>query len=87
MEQFLAIVAPTPQADEVEIDIKKLKFFNSKLKIWDFAKILPSEFRRLSFDDKSLLLKNYVVEMSSKYTEVRGKPFFYCCLAIWLCFD
>ena len=88
MEKLLAIIKPTAQPDEVEMDPDKVKFFNSKLKVWDFAKISPSEFRSLSSDDKLLLLKNYYVEMSCKYTEGRGKPFFYCCLAIfWLCFD
>ena len=69
------------------MDPEKLKFFNSKLKVWDFAKISPSEFQSLSFDDKSLLLKKY-------YVEVRGKPFFTvawqfsgCVLTeSWLCF-
>ena len=59
-----------------------------KLKFWGFAKFPSSEFQNLSFDEKSRLLKNYYVEMSSKYTDSRGKPFFCCCLAIfWLCFD
>ena len=88
MEKLLAFITPTAQPDEVEMDSEKLKFFNIKLKVWDFAKISPSEFRSLSFDDKSLLLKKYYVEMSSMNTEVRGKPLFCCCLAIfWLCFD
>ena len=47
MENFLAIIAPTAQADEVAMDTEKLKFFNSKLKVWDFATTLPSEFRSL----------------------------------------
>ena len=88
MEKLLAIIAPTSQADEVEMNPEKLKFFNSKLKVWDFAKISPSDFQSLSFDDKSLLLNNSYEEMSSKYIEVRGKPLFCCCLTIfWLCFD
>ena len=69
------------------MDPEKLKFFNSKLRVWDFAKISLPEFQSLSFDDKSLLLKNY-------YVEVRGKPFFAvawqfsgCVLTeSWLCF-
>ena len=87
MEKFLQIIELTAQADEAEIDPQKLKFFNSILKVWDFAKISSSEFQSLSFDDKSRLLKNYL-EISSKYTEGRGKQFFCCFLAIfWLYFD
>ena len=88
VEKLFAIITTTVQPDEVEMDPEKLKFFNSELKVWDFAKVSPSEFQSLLFDDKSLFLKNYYIEISSKYTEVRGKSFFCCCLAIfWLCFD
>ena len=88
MEKSLQIIELTAQADEAEIDPQKLKFFNSILKVWDFAKISSSEFQSLSFDDKSRLLKNYYLEISSKYTEGRGKQFFCCFLAIfWLYFD
>ena len=88
MEKFLQIIELTAQAHEAEMDPQKLKFFNSNLKVWDFAKISSSEFQSLSFDDKSRLLKNYYLEMSSKYTEGRGKRLFCCCVAIfWLYFD
>ena len=76
MEKLLAIIAPTAQADDVEMDPEKLKFFNSKLKVWDFAKISPSDFQSLSFDDKSLLLKSYYAEMSSKCIGLKVNHFF-----------
>ena len=76
MEKFLQIVEPTAKPDEVEMDSEKSKFFNSKLKVWDFAKILSSEFQNLSFDDKSNLLKKYYVEILAKYSESNGKLFF-----------
>ena len=41
----LAIIEPTAQADKVEMDPENLKFFISKLKVWDFAKISSSEFQ------------------------------------------
>ena len=44
MEKFLQIVEPTTQPDEMEMDPEKLKFFTSKLKVWDFAKVSSSEF-------------------------------------------
>ena len=87
MEKFILFVEPTAQADEVEMDPEKLKFFNSKLKVWNFAKISSSEFQSLSFDDKSNLLKKCYVEMLARYTEGKGKIFFCCFLAIfWYCF-
>ena len=39
MEKLLAIIEPTAQPGEVEMDTEKLKLFNSKLKVWDFAYI------------------------------------------------
>ena len=62
MEKFLAIIEPTVQPDEVQVDPKRLKFFNSKLKVWDFAKIWSSEFRSVPSDDKSSLLKKHYVD-------------------------
>ena len=70
------MVVPSAQPDKVEMDPEKLKFFNSKLKVWDFAKISLSEFQSFSFDNKSSLLKKYCIEMSAKYTEGKGKLFF-----------
>ena len=80
MDKLLQIAEPTTQPDAVEIDHEKLKFFNSKLKIWDFAKISSSELQSLSFDEKSSLLKKYYIEMLAKYTEGKGKLFF---VVVW----
>ena len=88
MEKFLQIVEPTTQPDEMEMDPEKLNFFNSKLKVWDFAKVSSSEFQNLLFDNKSSLLKKYYVEMLAKYSDGKGKLFVCFCLAIfWLYFD
>ena len=76
MEKLLAIIAPTAQADEVEMDPEKLKFFNSKLKVWDFAKISSSKFQNLLFDDKSSILKRYYVDMLSRYADGKDKIIF-----------
>ena len=64
MEKFLQIIEAPVQPNEVEMDPEKLKVFNSKLKVWDFAKILASEFENLPFDDKSSILKKYYVVMN-----------------------
>ena len=76
MDKLLQIVEPTTQPDEKEMDPEKLKFLNSKIKVWDFVKISSSEFRNLSFDNKSNLFKKYYVEMLAKYSEGKGKLFF-----------
>ena len=52
MEKFIQNAQAPTQSDEVEINPEKLKFFNSKLKVWDFAKISASEFQNLPFDSR-----------------------------------
>ena len=58
------------------MDPEKLEFFNSKVKVWDIAKISSSEFQNLPFDDKSSILKKYYVDMLSKYSDGKGKIIF-----------
>ena len=76
MEKLLQIVESPIQTNEVEMDPEKLNFFNSKLKVWDFAEISSSEFQNLPFDDKSGILKKYYVDMLSKYPDGKGKIIF-----------
>ena len=52
MEKFIQNAQAPTQSDEVEINPEKLKFFDSKLKVWDFAKISASEFQNLPFDSR-----------------------------------
>ena len=52
MEKLIQIAEAPTQSDEVEMDPEKLKFFNSKLKVWDFAKISASELQDLPFDSQ-----------------------------------
>ena len=88
MEEFLRIVEePASTSTEVEMDPEKLKFFTSKLKIWDYAKILALEFQKLSFEDKSKILRNYYTEMSTKYLVNSGKICFYLLFHRFLCLD
>ena len=76
MEKLLQIVEAPIQPNEVEMNPKKLKFFNSKLKVWDFAKISSSKFQNLLFDDKSSILKRYYVDMLPRYADGKGKIIF-----------
>ena len=63
---------------EVSIDVDRLKFFNSKMKIWDYAKISADNVHKLSFDDRFSILKNYYLDMSVKYYFGAGKMFVFC---------
>ena len=56
--------------------LRSQKIFNSRLKVWDFAKILASEFQNLPFDDKSSILKKYYVDMLSKCSDGKSKIIF-----------
>ena len=76
MEKFLQIVEAPVQPNEVEMDPEKLNFFNSKLKVWNFAKISSSEFQNLPFDNKSSILIKYYVNMLSKYSDGKGENIF-----------
>ena len=64
------------------MDPKKPKKFNSRLKVWDFAKTLASEFQNLSFDNKSSSLKKFYTDMLSKYSGGKGKIIFF--LVFWI---
>ena len=67
MKEFLRILEdPLPSSAEVTIDVDSLKIFNTKVKIWEYAKISASDFQKLSFDDRASILKNYYSDMSSK---------------------
>ena len=55
------------------MDPEKLKFFNSRIKVLNFAKTSSSEFQNLSFDDKSRILKKYYVDILSRYPDGIGK--------------
>ena len=44
--------------------------FNSKFKVWDYAQILAGEFQKLSFDDRSSILRKYYVDTPAKYLVV-----------------
>ena len=77
MEEFLRVIeASLSSSAEVTIDAEKLKFFTTKVKIWDYAKKFPSNFQKLSFGDRALILKNYYSDMSAKYSLGTGTSFF-----------
>ena len=63
----MSIIEDSTSSNEVEIEADKRKFYNSQLRVWDYAKISASEFQKLSFDNKSITLKIYCVDMLTKY--------------------
>ena len=83
MDEFLRIVEDTSSSSlaEAPIHVNRLKFFNSK--VWEYAKIYASDFQKLSFDDRSYILKNYYLDMSTKYSMGAGKMFR---ILFWVCF-
>ena len=64
-----------PSSNKVEIDPDKLKFFNSQLKVWEYAKILAAEFQKLLFGNRSSILKKYYVDMCTKCSVGASKMF------------
>ena len=72
MEEFLKIVEE-PSSTEVPFDADRLKCFNSKLKVWGYAKTSAVDSQKLSFGDRSSILKKYYVDMSAKYLVGGGK--------------
>ena len=86
MEEYLNIVEErsSPQQD-ISIDSKRLKFFTSKLKIWDNARQNFDDFKKLLVEDRSSLLKSYYVDMVSKYGN--GSGIFFLYFQLWYFFS
>ena len=78
MENFLRMVEQPAPSQKVATHGERLKFFNIKLKIWDYAKISSSDYQKLSFEDKSSILKSYYVDMSAKYSFGAGIIIIFC---------
>ena len=78
--QHTRLVEEPAPSKEVAIDADRLKFFNSKLRIWDYAKISSSDYQKLSFKDKSSILKSYYVDMPAKYSLGTGINIIFCFL-------
>lgn len=62
MEEFLRIIEK-PSSSEIKIDSDRLKIFNKKLKIWDYANVFFEEYQKLSLGDQLPILRNYYSEM------------------------
>ena len=78
MEKLLRIVEQPPASEEVVIDGEKLRFFNSKSKIWNYAKISSSDYQKLSLEDRPSILKGHYVDMSAKCSLGSGTIIIFC---------
>lgn len=61
MEKLLNIVEEDSSSGEIKKD--RLRFFSSKVKVWDYAEITQNECQNLSIEDRSSLLKLYYNDM------------------------
>ena len=68
-------IVEKPSTVEVNIDAEKLKFFNAKLKVWDYAKISFSDYQKLSIENRFSILKNYYHDICKNYSVGSGKIF------------
>ena len=64
MEKLLNIVEEDSSSGEIKKD--RLRFFSSKVKVWDYAEITQNECQNLSIEDRSSLLKLYYNDMCVK---------------------
>ena len=71
MDDFLKLVKK-PSEDQIEIDASRLKFFSSKVKIWDFARLSFTDYQKLSVEDRSFILKSYYAEICSRFPAGSG---------------
>ena len=56
MEDFLRIVEePSQPQVEIQIDALKRKCLNTKVKIWEYARLSFSDFQKLSVEDHSFI--------------------------------
>ena len=64
MENLLNLVEnPQPQV----IDEEKIRFFTTKISIWDYFSMHEASYKSLSVEEKSAILKRYYVELDLKY--------------------
>ena len=64
IDRFLSIVQES--SPEIEINKEKLKYFTSKIKIWDYFQITQQHFLSLSEEEKTAILKKYYRELESR---------------------
>ena len=64
------------------IEEEKLKFFASKISIWEFFNVSESTYRAYSFDEKTRLPTKYYSELYENYYGAGNYFFFLFCLLL-----
>ena len=64
MDRFLSIAQES--SPEIEINEEKLKYFTSKIKIWNYFQITQQHFLSLPEEEKTTMLKKYYRELESR---------------------
>ena len=85
MDKFIRIVEQL-SLSQTNIDAERLKFSNTNLKIWEYANVSFEDYQKLSFDNRSAILRNYYSEMCNRYPgsgifflfSFVTAPFFFC---------
>ena len=66
MDNLLSIVEEN--SAEEEISGSRLKYFKTKIKIWDYFNMTKQKFVSLPTEECSSMLKRYYFELNSKYS-------------------
>ena len=92
MDKLLRIVEQL-SLSQTNIDAERLKFSNTNLKIWEYANVSFEDYQKLSFDNRSAILRNYYSEMCNRYPGSGifflfyfvTAPFFFCLVCCSFC--
>ena len=79
MDKFLQAVEE-PSSSSVEINKDRIKFFSLEINIWNYANISQAEYKNLSVEDRSSILKKYISDLSLRFPE-SGKI---CVICFWM---
>ena len=81
MENLLRIVEGN--ADEEEINEEKLRFFNTKVKVWEYFNISQQKHVSLSTEEGSTMLKRYYHKLNSKCLAGKFCFCYFLVLLVW----
>ena len=76
MQKFLDIVKE-PSSSSLEIQEDRLKFFVSKVKIWDYAGLSQGDYQKLSTEARSSILKKYYLDLTYHYPVATNFLYFF----------
>ena len=83
MEKYLSILE-APGKQKEKFNVEKIKFFSSKISIWNFFGVPQSSYLALSTEEKSAMFRQYYNKLESKFHGQSGKLFFVCVFGLHL---